>query len=301
MLFIAVFYIDLALYSGLHILVDMISKEPGIMPGSHYFFFTASETVKELYYYLVWCGHYFCKRGYTIKRDTFPYLLIAYIQKGVLNLHYHGESYKAEAGEILLIDCRYPHHYYSEPGLEFSYFHFDGANSHELCRHLVNENGSPIFRTSANTGIGIEINETVLRFRDGKTLSPLEVSRILYNMMIRLAQGNERDSEHSHVIARAVQFIDDHSRENLTLDEIAGQVNLSTYYFSRLFKKHTGFSPLDYALKSKIDTAINLLKSTDNSVGEIAYLLGYSSEAAFGNAFKRTTGLPPGKFRRMTI
>ncbi len=301
MLCFAHFYIDLALFRSVGYSESMISQEPGILQGSHYFYITPTETAKELYYYLVWCGHYFCKRGYSIKREFYPPLLIAYIQKGILNLQYGGEMYQAEEGEVVLIDCRNPHHYYSSPGLEFSYFHFDGANSHEFCGHLIEEQGSPVFRTSANTGIGVVINETVQRYKNEEVLSPLEVSGIIYDLIIQLARGRESLTEHSHVVDRAVKFINDQTGKNLSLDEIADQVNLSPYYFSRLFKKYTGFSPLDYALNCKIDRAIYLLKSTGSSVGEIAYQLGYGSEAAFGNAFKRKTGIPPGRFRKMTI
>ncbi len=279
----------------------MISKEPGVMPGSHYFFLTAADTVREFYYYLVWCGHYFCKRGYSIKREFFPHLLLAYVQKGIMKLVYQEESYQAEEGTVMLIDCQLPHHYYSTPGLEFSYFHFDGANSHEFCRHLISENGSPVFRTSANTGIGISVNETVERLIEKEEIPSAETSRIIYEILMRIAQGNESPEEHSHLVNTAVKFINENVQANLTLDEIAEKVNLSAYYFSRLFKKHTGFSPLDYALKCKMDRAIFFLKTSDLSVGEIAYRLGYSSEAAFGNAFKRKVGLPPGRFRKMTI
>lgn len=279
----------------------MISKEPGIMPGSHYYYFPVSEEVKEFFNYLVWSGHYHCRRGYSIQRDYFPYLLLAYAQKGKLNVTYEGEHYSLKEGDLLLIDCQLPHHYYSDPEFEFSYFHFDGGNSHQFCRKLIQVNGSPLFRTSANTEIGRILNETNDQFLAGIKLSTPEISQVIYNLLMKLAQAQDTASSYHHIIDKAVEFINQHPAQNLRLEELSNQVHLSPYYFARLFKRHTGFSPLDYALKCKMDRAIFLLKTTDHSVGEIAYSLGYGSEAAFGNAFKRTTGMPPGKFRKLTI
>ena len=78
-----------------------------------------------------------------------------------------------------------------------------------------------------------------------------------------------------------------------TLTELASHVNISDYYFDHQFKKETGISPVEFAAQTKINYAKMILKSTDNSISQITYLLGYSSIGSFINAFKRRVGISP--------
>ena len=81
-------------------------------------------------------------------------------------------------------------------------------------------------------------------------------------------------------------------------DELSRQASLSPYYFAHLFKEETGISPIEYVAMTKINYAKNILKTTENSITEIADLLGYSSDASFINAFKKRAGISPARFRR---
>ena len=67
---------------------------------------------------------------------------------------------------------------------------------------------------------------------------------------------------------------------------------------THLFKEETGISPIEYVAMTKINYAKNILKTTENSITEIADLLGYSSDASFINAFKKRAGISPARFRR---
>ena len=79
---------------------------------------------------------------------------------------------------------------------------------------------------------------------------------------------------------------------------MAKEAALSKYHFSRIFKKETGFSPLEYVFNTKINLAKTILITTNRKIADIALDLGFSSESSFINAFKSRTGFSPNGFRK---
>jgi transcriptional regulator GlxA family with amidase domain len=73
--------------------------------------------------------------------------------------------------------------------------------------------------------------------------------------------------------------------------------NLSTSYFTHLFTKNTGYSPLEYKTRQRINIAKNLLATTNLSVKEISTIIGFKDPLYFGRCFKRNTGQSPSEYR----
>ncbi|MFI6501617.1 AraC family transcriptional regulator [Nonomuraea typhae] len=85
-----------------------------------------------------------------------------------------------------------------------------------------------------------------------------------------------------------------------TVESLGRAAGLSRAAFSRRFTQLVGQPPLGYLTWWRLGSAAHLLRESDAPLGEIAARVGYSSEFAFANAFKREYGLAPGKFRRET-
>ncbi len=85
-----------------------------------------------------------------------------------------------------------------------------------------------------------------------------------------------------------------------TVESLGRVAGLSRAAFSRRFTQLVGQPPLGYLTWWRLGSAAHLLRESDAPLGEIAARVGYSSEFAFANAFKREYGLAPGKFRRET-
>lgn len=97
-------------------------------------------------------------------------------------------------------------------------------------------------------------------------------------------------------LARAMEYIDTHLAEAISLDDIAKHAMLSSAYFSTLFKKYNGLSPWDYITIKRVELAIHLLRTTKMTKLEIASSCGFSSSANFYKAFKHITGKSPGDY-----
>lgn len=83
----------------------------------------------------------------------------------------------------------------------------------------------------------------------------------------------------------------------LSLEQMARQSSLSPYYFSRLFKEETGYTPHQYLVMVRINAAKYYLKSTNLSIKQITQRCGFSSQSNFCAVFRRFTGETPGVYR----
>lgn len=275
----------------------MKAVDPGILPQSVCFSFTPPEMAKRLLFYHTWCGHYFCTENYFIRRDSFPPLLAMYVRKGVFRVEYRGEVRRARRGDVILLDCTEPHYYHAEDGLEFVYMHFDGANAHELCRHIMSAQGWLIQRDT-NILVGKLILDMVEFYKRDGLEPPFDSSMRIYQLFHLLFSPTHQEREASEPIQDAIQYIRANVGKPLTLDELAKVAKLSPCYFSHCFKRQSGFSPMEYVINTRIDRAKTLLARTSRSVEEIAYEVGYASSGSFINQFVKRAGMSPSRYRR---
>ncbi len=94
---------------------------------------------------------------------------------------------------------------------------------------------------------------------------------------------------------RALQFIENHLFENLSLQTIGKEAGMSVSTLLREFKKKYKKTPYEYIRHRRLDEAKNLLKKETHSVGEVATLVGYENFGAFSEAFKKKFGMSPSK------
>ncbi len=100
-------------------------------------------------------------------------------------------------------------------------------------------------------------------------------------------------------IQQAVRFINDNYRTDICLDTVAWEVRMSPAHFSRIFKKVMGLSYQDYLHSRRITKAKNLLRTSAQSVSEIAISLGFADPTGFGRIFKKLTSQTPSAYRSL--
>ena len=101
--------------------------------------------------------------------------------------------------------------------------------------------------------------------------------------------------------ARIKKYIDEHYRENVTLEKLAEVEPFSKNYLCHLFRKGTGMTINDYVNQVRISKAKELLNNSKMDVEEIGLECGFSSVHYFINVFKKIVGIPPGVYRRSEI
>lgn len=98
-------------------------------------------------------------------------------------------------------------------------------------------------------------------------------------------------------VAKIINFMKDNIVRNLSVDEIAAVVPLSSSHLYTLFKTHTGYSPLDYFIHLKVQFACDYLNDTNLRIKEIASLVGYKDPYLFTRIFTNVMGQSPRKYR----
>ena len=96
----------------------------------------------------------------------------------------------------------------------------------------------------------------------------------------------------------AIELMQKKIGETLTLEDIAQQVNLWVSHFSFLFKKETGFSPIEYFIHLKVQKACQYLLFTELRIKEIALKLGIDDPYYFSRIFTKIMGLSPNDYRK---
>lgn len=114
------------------------------------------------------------------------------------------------------------------------------------------------------------------------------ISKLYYYFMPKLLELN---------VPESVQFLRQHYNEHLKIDTLAGIENYSAKYYSEWFEKKMGCPPVDYIRRLRLERAKELLCSTNLSIIQIAYEVGYIYESSFTRLFTTYENVSPKKYR----
>jgi AraC-like DNA-binding protein len=100
------------------------------------------------------------------------------------------------------------------------------------------------------------------------------------------------------IIGQALAFLHKEPGIQWTISSLARRVGLSRTRLAERFRHFLGRPPMAYLAQWRLKLGAEILRSTDDSIAEVAAAVGYGSEAAFNRAFRRQFGCPPAQFRR---
>lgn len=109
--------------------------------------------------------------------------------------------------------------------------------------------------------------------------------------------SNKKEEHENQMVVRAQNYIQENFCRDLSLDEVSRQLDLSPYYFSKLFKEETGSNFVEYVTNLRMDRAKQLLTEEGRSMKEICAEVGYSDPNYFSRIFKKNTGVTPTEYR----
>jgi AraC-like DNA-binding protein len=110
---------------------------------------------------------------------------------------------------------------------------------------------------------------------------------------------SQEDNKAAKIVMKMIQYIDDNYRNDLYLEQVAAEMNLSAKYISKLFKESTGTNLTEYIQIKRIAEAKKLLGTTSLKNDEIAEQVGIVSRSTFFRLFKKYEGITPQDYRKM--
>ena len=258
-------------------------------------------------YYAAYAGHYEALEHYCTDRENFQSLMVLYTEKGEAALSVdRGPLLTMKPGSVMVLDCRRHHLYYpTESPWSFYYLHVVGRDCLTFPNSLAHPE-RPIYEYSSENRMKIRaMLEKALSMPDEISLSlDLQISSLIYQLFMVLLDrsGDLPDAEALENLDKlrlAESYMQEHLAEPITAEDLAGRLYLSRPYFSTLFRRHYGIPPHQYLTALRISRARQLLIGTDQSIGEIARLVGYEDFSAFSRSFSRLTGMTPRQFREI--
>jgi AraC-like DNA-binding protein len=167
----------------------------------------------------------------------------------------------------------------------------------ELATHLTN-----------HAQVNHLLNRLVTTFTDNCASKDVLLDLMIQELIIRLLQTKARycliynnDGIFSDTrIGMVIKYIKDHLTEkNMTIDDLANLVQMSTSNFHKKFKDTLGVTPVDYINAEKIKFAKKLMKENRNMfISEVAYKSGFNNVSYFNRQFKKTEMITPQQFKK---
>lgn len=145
-----------------------------------------------------------------------------------------------------------------------------------------------------------------IAYRDGSIPAHMRMRGMFFEIVAELMftrdlSFSSTEKSHRFMVDRAVKYINEHYRENITVPMLADMVGMSGKYFGVIFKRVTGRTVSEYTMQVRMQKTEELLLKTPLSLDEIANEVGVGDEYYIVKLFKRYKGVTPGRYRRMLL
>lgn len=134
--------------------------------------------------------------------------------------------------------------------------------------------------------------------RYGKNLIGALFLAQLYRWGMELETAERAQTMYLQKIQFAIEYINLHLNEPLSISELSGRFSISERHFRQLFRQVTGKSPKSYQGELRLNKCAHLLNTTELSIQEISENLGYYSQYQLSRDFKKFFGVSPSDYRK---
>ena len=245
---------------------------------------------------------------------------LVYTVRGSCTHYINGKQYQVSRGDMLFINYGETHSFKPEGELEYINFY---VKPEFMSENLVNsENINDIFliflpesaeelqarRTSCvrftpeKQALIEQLSERMLEESTGNspcaTIVMNAYMRLIFAELIRALLGEVRIKKPHIVTDKILEYIDQNFTTPITAETLAEHCFYNPAYLGRVFKTIYGKSMKEYIRTKRMEHAMELLKTTNTAVEEIAAAVGYSSKTQFYKNFKNQFGISPGEVKK---
>lgn len=217
-----------------------------------------------------------------------------------------GEHHEIEPGELLVVPPDTPHTYGADEKRPWTipWVHAAGAHVPLFLEELGVSAEKPLVylgQDSQLLGLFEEVLNVVEHgYAPAQLLYAAQTLAHLLGLMIWHRHQQWRgEPDPEQKIAQSIQYMKQHLNRPLQVAALSGLANLSPSHYTALFKKQTGYAPIDYFIRLRMHQACQLLDTTNLSVKKIAALLGYEDPFYFSRIFKMVNDASPSDYRLM--
>ena len=208
------------------------------------------------------------------------------------------------AGQVLVIPPHIPHMYGAEAHDPWSIYwvHIAGDKTDTALRLLEMDTAKYVLSPGLDPAMPALFDRMIQALGSGYLADSLRASATALHQLIshlistrHFQQGDK--PQHDREISNAVDLMNRSLDRSLSLADLAASATMSTSHFAALFKKRTGFPPLDYFMRLKMQRACYLLDVTDLPIKEIAAQLGFDDPLYFSRRFRQIHNCSPTQYQ----
>ena len=231
-----------------------------------------------------------------------------YIIKGSVKYWINGVYLQANPGDFYFVQPGQTHKEECLDGpLEFYFLRFFYLDLKGQVNYLIPEPGKPELQLIRN--VDKEFERTFKRVykeaMDNNSGSKQVIEALILYLTWLLRRQLKLDKAilpdkvgyRVEVVNQAILYLKENINKSISLSELATLCCISQDYLSHIFKDITGISPIQYALRLKIDEAKSLLEKTDMSINAISSGLGFEDQLYFSRVFSKIVHSSPNKYR----
>jgi AraC-like DNA-binding protein len=233
--------------------------------------------------------------------------ILIYCHEGKGKVKIRKTEYKIEAGDFITIPIKMAHTYAADEKDPWTIFwiHFKGTVSNQIVSNIEKKIGLKGFILNNEKSIEL-FNEIYTQLERGYSSDNLMYANMcLWHFLTTFLFNDKYDTSgklsNKDSIDLVIDYLSNHINKVLSLEEMAKEVNLSPSHFSYLFKKKTGFSPIEYFNHLKVQKACQYLLFTKLRIKEISQELGIEDPYYFSRMFTKVMGLAPNDYREKRI
>lgn len=278
----------------------MLTYTMDIEKRSTWFRSTPSETGRSLPFFCTEAGTFYARERFVTERSHKDAYLVFYTLGGAGIIEQGGQSVTLGQNQALLMDCRAPQRYVTDPVRHHWYHlwaHVNGAGADAISQAMGLPKLQPVSLPLADVR---PIFETIFEnmkkegYIESLTTS-LAVDKLLTS--IALAPDSRGSFVEFDAVSVARRYMEEHYAEDLHVDDVAREAAISTSQLICLFKRQLGTTPHSYLLRYRITQAKELLAETTLPVATIARQVGFASESNFSYRFGEMCGQSPSAYR----
>lgn len=253
------------------------------------------------------CGNLLSRNHFLHHRRTFDQNVLIVVLTGTLHISQAGQPFCVEAGQYLLLRAGEEHFGLmpSEGELSYLWVHFTGQTPLELTDGSITADSCviPEYSQIAATQCAVLLFRQLLDFSLRSELHYPQIADHALNLLIlELAQeyldaAYHKTEQIPPVLSSIFHWIRANCQQPVSIQDIAIQFGYNPNYLSALFKKHTGFSLIQYLNKTRIEVSKNLLANNLITIKEAAYSSGFSDEKYYMKMFKKYEGITPSQYK----
>ena len=218
----------------------------------------------------------------------------------------NGRKCPVERNNLLIVNPQVEHGEFSSPDAPLQYTVL-GIEGLQFTPSSAQQEEAPVIRITQSVQA---VSQCIGALRDELATPQLGQEAVCQNLLniILLLIQRQKDIHISITAFNNVSpecmaikdYIDNHYKDPLTLEQLAFQAHQNKYYVAHTFKEAFGIPPIKYLMERRVEESKYLLDETDYSIGQIASIVGFSSSSHYSQAFRRNSNLSPNEYRRKT-